>query len=42
MRAYSTQEGEVLWDFDTTRQFKTVNAMKAHGVHSMDPEGARR
>jgi polyvinyl alcohol dehydrogenase (cytochrome) len=31
LRAYSTQTGEVLWDFDTERSYDTVNAGPAHG-----------
>jgi len=31
LRAYSTEEGKVLWDYDTAREFKTVNGVKAGG-----------
>lgn len=31
LRAYSTQTGEVLWEFDTEHDFATVNAGPAHG-----------
>jgi polyvinyl alcohol dehydrogenase (cytochrome) len=31
MRAYSTADGHILWDFDTNRDFQTVNSIKAHG-----------
>ena len=31
LRAYSAEEGKVLWDFDTAREFKTVNGVKAGG-----------
>jgi polyvinyl alcohol dehydrogenase (cytochrome) len=31
LRAYSTQTGEVLWEFDTEHDFPTVNAGPAHG-----------
>jgi polyvinyl alcohol dehydrogenase (cytochrome) len=31
LRAYSAQDGSVLWDFDTLKEFDTVNAVKAHG-----------
>lgn len=31
LRAYSTTDGKVIWDFDTTRDFETVNGVKAHG-----------
>ena len=30
-RAYSTTDGTVLWDFDTVRDFQTVNAVVARG-----------
>jgi polyvinyl alcohol dehydrogenase (cytochrome) len=39
LRAYSTADGHILWDFDTTRDIKTVNGIKAHGG-SMDSTGA--
>ena len=31
LRAYSTSDGKVLWDFDTARDFKTVNGVPARG-----------
>jgi polyvinyl alcohol dehydrogenase (cytochrome) len=31
MRAYSSSDGRILWDFDTVRGFKTVNQVPAHG-----------
>ena len=31
MRAYDTRDGKIVWDFDTLRDFETVNAVKAHG-----------
>ena len=31
LRAYSTDDGKVIWDFDTLREFDTVNGVKAHG-----------
>ena len=31
LRAYSTKDGKVIWDFDTLRDFDTVNGVKAHG-----------
>ena len=30
-RAYATTDGHVLWDFDTARDFDTVNGVKARG-----------
>jgi polyvinyl alcohol dehydrogenase (cytochrome) len=38
LRAYSTSDGKILWDFDTTGDAKTVNGVKAHGG-SMDSTG---
>lgn len=38
-RAYSSETGEVVWDFDTVREFDTVNGQKAHGG-AMDGGGA--
>lgn len=31
LRAYSTKDGGVIWDFDTERQYKTINRVKASG-----------
>ena len=31
LRAYNTNDGTVLWDFDTARDFETVNGVKAKG-----------
>jgi polyvinyl alcohol dehydrogenase (cytochrome) len=31
LRAYSTKDGAILWDFDTLHDFTTVNGVKAHG-----------
>jgi polyvinyl alcohol dehydrogenase (cytochrome) len=31
MRAYSTQDGKILWEYDTVREFTTVNGIKAKG-----------
>src|SRR6202023_2423536 len=31
MRAYSTRNGNVIWDFDTAREFPTVNGKPARG-----------
>ncbi|MGO4884626.1 MAG: PQQ-binding-like beta-propeller repeat protein [Bryobacteraceae bacterium] len=31
LRAYDTSDGAVIWDFDTSRDFKTVNRVTAHG-----------
>jgi polyvinyl alcohol dehydrogenase (cytochrome) len=30
-RAYSTRSGKVLWEYDTNREFETVNGVKAKG-----------
>ena len=39
MRAYSTQEGRMLWDLDTVRQFKTTNGLNAKGGSFDGPGG---
>jgi polyvinyl alcohol dehydrogenase (cytochrome) len=39
MRAYSSTDGRVIWDFDTARQFPTVNGKPARGG-SIDATGA--
>jgi len=31
VRAFSTAGGKILWDYDTGREFNTVNAVPAHG-----------
>jgi polyvinyl alcohol dehydrogenase (cytochrome) len=31
LRAYSTEDGRVLWELDTVREFETVNGVKARG-----------
>jgi polyvinyl alcohol dehydrogenase (cytochrome) len=31
LRGYSIADGAVIWDFDTLRDFETVNGVKAHG-----------
>jgi polyvinyl alcohol dehydrogenase (cytochrome) len=31
LRAHSTRDGKVIWDFDTVREFATVNGVKANG-----------
>jgi polyvinyl alcohol dehydrogenase (cytochrome) len=38
-RAYSSETGQLLWDFDTVRPFQTVNGVKAAGG-SLDGPGA--
>jgi polyvinyl alcohol dehydrogenase (cytochrome) len=39
MRAYSSTDGSVIWDFDTAREFRTVNGKPARGG-SIDATGA--
>ena len=39
LRAFSTEDGKVLWNFDSVRDFKTVNGVKAKGG-AMDGAGA--
>jgi polyvinyl alcohol dehydrogenase (cytochrome) len=39
IRAHSAEDGKTLWDFDTMREFPTVNGVKAHGG-SIDGPGA--
>ena len=38
IRAFSTENGRVLWDFDTERPYATVNGPPAHGG-SLDGAG---
>jgi polyvinyl alcohol dehydrogenase (cytochrome) len=39
LRAYSAQDGHILWDVDTAKDFKTANGVKAHGG-ALDGPGA--
>jgi polyvinyl alcohol dehydrogenase (cytochrome) len=39
LRAYSTIDGKILWDFDTARDFQTKNGIKAAGG-ALDHGGA--
>jgi polyvinyl alcohol dehydrogenase (cytochrome) len=38
LRGYNAETGEVVWDFDTVRDYETVNGTKAHGG-SLDGPG---
>ncbi len=31
LRAYATETGKIIWDYDTVREFKTVNGIPGHG-----------
>jgi len=31
LRAYSAEEGKIVWDFDTVREYETVNGVRASG-----------
>jgi polyvinyl alcohol dehydrogenase (cytochrome) len=31
LQAISTRDGKVIWEFDTSREFQTVNSVKANG-----------
>jgi polyvinyl alcohol dehydrogenase (cytochrome) len=31
LRAYSTKDGSVVWDFDTAQTYQAVNGVPAHG-----------
>ena len=39
IRAYETKSGKIIWDFNTVRDFQTVNGIKARGgsINSMGP-----
>src|SRR5439155_26255067 len=39
LRAFSTRDGKVLWEYDTAREFTTVNGVKGNGG-SMSNGGA--
>ena len=38
LRAYSTSDGKIVWDFDTIREYKTVNGVEGRGG-SLDGPG---
>jgi polyvinyl alcohol dehydrogenase (cytochrome) len=38
MRAFATEDGEILWDFDTAKEYTTVNGIQAKGG-SLDGAG---
>jgi polyvinyl alcohol dehydrogenase (cytochrome) len=37
LRAYSTTDGSVVWEFDTNREFPSVNAVPARGASMIGP-----
>jgi polyvinyl alcohol dehydrogenase (cytochrome) len=37
LRAYSTSTGEMLWEFDTNRDFTTINGIPARGASMIGP-----
>jgi polyvinyl alcohol dehydrogenase (cytochrome) len=37
IRAYSTKDGSVLWQFDTNREFLALNGVRAHGASLNGP-----
>ena len=39
LRAYSTRDGSVIWEYDTNREFETLNGVPARGA-SMHSAGA--
>lgn len=39
IRAYSTKDGSILWEYDTNRSFDTVNGVPAKGASILGPSG---
>jgi polyvinyl alcohol dehydrogenase (cytochrome) len=37
LRAYSTQDGAILWEIDTDREFETLNGVPARGASMLGP-----
>lgn len=37
IRAFSTTDGALLWEFDTNRQFETINGVPARGASILGP-----
>jgi polyvinyl alcohol dehydrogenase (cytochrome) len=37
LRGYSTKDGAIIWEFDTNREFQTVNDVPAKGASMLGP-----
>jgi polyvinyl alcohol dehydrogenase (cytochrome) len=37
LRAYSTRDGSIVWEFDSNREFRTVNGIPARGASMLGP-----
>jgi polyvinyl alcohol dehydrogenase (cytochrome) len=37
LRAFSTKDGSLLWEYDTNREFPTVNGVPAKGASMIGP-----
>jgi polyvinyl alcohol dehydrogenase (cytochrome) len=37
LRAYSTKDGSIFWEFNTNGEFKTVNGVPANGASMIGP-----
>ena len=37
LRAYSTKDGSIVWEFDTNREFQTINGVPAKGASMLGP-----
>jgi polyvinyl alcohol dehydrogenase (cytochrome) len=37
LRAYSTKDGSIVWEFDTNREFQTINGVPANGASMLGP-----
>jgi polyvinyl alcohol dehydrogenase (cytochrome) len=37
LRAYSVANGKIVWEFDTNREFHTVNGVPARGASMLGP-----
>jgi polyvinyl alcohol dehydrogenase (cytochrome) len=37
LRAYSSRDGAIVWEFDTNREFDTVNGVSAKGASMLGP-----
>lgn len=37
IRAYSTRDGSIIWEYDTNREFQTVNGVPAKGASINGP-----
>ena len=40
LRAYSTKDGSIVWEFNSNREFRTINGVPARGASMLGPGAA--